>query len=520
MRWLSKLSVAGRLGLGFGAVTVMSAVFALIAWWQLQRIEAAFEEVVDQRYPQIDLARDLADGVNQQTRNLRNAIIAASRGAQPQAEEAIKLVQAAARDNENRMARLQELLDTPRSRTLFGAVRAAGEAYGKARDENLRLLGSNQAQEAGDHSLGPFRPVQRAYLDALDRMVDDQQAHMVESSTAAKQRVAQTVTFTVALAAAVLALSALFATAITRSLLRELGGEPALARRTAQRIAAGDLTSAVPVRQGDDTSLFAALRAMQVALVDTVGRVRQGSESVATASAQIALGNQDLSGRTEEQASALQQTAATMEQLGGTVRSTTDGARQASQLAQAAAQVAVDGGTVVGEVVATMEGIQASSRRVGDILGVIDSIAFQTNILALNAAVEAARAGDEGRGFAVVAGEVRLLAQRSAEAAREIKQLIAGNVEQVELGVNQVARAGQTMAGIVDSIRRVSDLIHDISQAATEQSRGIQQVGDAVSQMDHVTQQNAALVEESAAAAESLRMQAQQLVEAVAVFRT
>jgi methyl-accepting chemotaxis protein len=519
MKLLGKLSVAGRLGLGFGVVTALIALFALTAWLKLQRIESAFEDVVDQRYPLIDLARDLANGVNQQTRNLRSAIIAAGRGPGPQVDEAIKLVQAAATENTARMARLEKRLDSPRSTELFRALQAAGRAYDQARDENLRLLAEDKAQEAGDHSLGAFRPVQRAYLEALDRMVEHQQAQMVDSAAAAKQRVAQTLNWTVALAAGVLALSVLFAVAITRSLLRELGGEPAAARRAAQRIAAGDLSSDVPVRAGDDSSLFAALRAMQAALVETVGRVRQGSESVATASAQIALGNQDLSGRTEEQASALQQTAATMEQLGGTVRSTTDGAQQASELARAAAQVAVDGGAAVGEVVATMEGISASSRRVGDILGVIDGIAFQTNILALNAAVEAARAGEEGRGFAVVAGEVRLLAQRSAEAAREIKQLIAGNVEQVERGVMQVAQAGQTMAGIVDAIQRVSALISDISAAATEQSRGIQQVGDAVTQMDQVTQQNAALVEESAAAAESLRQQAQQLVQAVAVFR-
>jgi methyl-accepting chemotaxis protein len=240
---------------------------------------------------------------------------------------------------------------------------------------------------------------------------------------------------------------------------------------------------------------------------------------VATASAQIAQGNQDLSSRTEEQASALQQTAATMEQLGTTVRSNADSAKQANQLALGASAVAAQGGDVVGKVVTTMQGINDSSRKIGDIIGVIDGIAFQTNILALNAAVEAARAGEQGRGFAVVASEVRSLAQRSAEAAKEIKALIGRSVEQVEQGTALVDQAGKTMGEIVGSIQRVSDIVAEITAASAEQSDGVQQVGDAVSQMDQATQQNAALVEESAAAAESLKGQAQQLVQAVAVFK-
>ena len=519
MRMLSKLPVARRLGLGFGLVTVLIALFAVLAWVQLQRIEAALEEVVDDRYPKITLARDLADGVNQQTRNLRSAIIAAGRGPGAQVDEYVGLVQTAAQDNLARMARLERLVNTPRGAELFQLMQSTGVAYNEARETNLRLLRDGKVDEAGSHSLGAFRPVQRAHLEALEKMVKFQQGLMVDSTAQAKGRVAQTVTWTLVTAAAVLLLSLAFAWAITRSLLGELGGEPALARSTARRIAAGDLTGAVPVRAGDETSLIAAMSAMQRALVDTVNGVRRGSESVATASAQIAQGNQDLSGRTEEQASALEQTAATMEELGGAVSSTTEGARQASELAQTAAQVAEEGGSAVGDVVTTMEGISDSSRRVSDILGVIDSIAFQTNILALNAAVEAARAGEQGRGFAVVASEVRGLAQRSADAAREIKSLIAHNLTQVERGVAQAERAGQTMQGIVTSIQRVSALVGEISAAAAEQGRGIQQVGEAVTQMDQVTQQNAALVEESAAAAESLKRQAEQLVQAVAVFR-
>ena len=306
---------------------------------------------------------------------------------------------------------------------------------------------------------------------------------------------------------------------LTRSVFAQLGAEPGLAVAVAERVARGDLSVEVGVRSGDTSSLMANLAKMQASLVQVVANVRQNSESVATASAQIAQGNQDLSSRTEQQASALQQTAATMEELGTTVRHNADSARQANQLAQSASSVAAEGGQVVGKVVTTMQGITDSSRKIGDIIGVIDGIAFQTNILALNAAVEAARAGEQGRGFAVVASEVRSLAQRSAEAAKEIKTLIGRSVEQVEQGTLLVDQAGKTMGDIVGSIQRVSDIVAEITSASAEQSTGVQQVGEAVTAMDQATQQNAALVEESAAAAESLRSQAQQLVQAVAVFK-
>jgi methyl-accepting chemotaxis protein len=306
---------------------------------------------------------------------------------------------------------------------------------------------------------------------------------------------------------------------LARNIFAQLGAEPGEAADVAERVARGDLSVAVPIRQGDTTSVMANLARMQTSLAQVVYNVRQNSESVATASAQIAQGNQDLSSRTEQQASALQQTAATMEELDTTVRNNADSAKQANQLAQSASAVAAQGGDVVGKVVVTMQGINDSSRKIGDIISVIDSIAFQTNILALNAAVEAARAGEQGRGFAVVASEVRSLAQRSAEAAKEIKTLIGSSVEQVEQGTLLVDQAGKTMGEIVGSIRRVSDIVAEISSASAEQSSGVQQVGEAVSQMDQATQQNAALVEESAAAAESLRGQAQQLVQAVAVFK-
>ncbi|MDP3651840.1 MAG: methyl-accepting chemotaxis protein [Rhodoferax sp.] len=305
---------------------------------------------------------------------------------------------------------------------------------------------------------------------------------------------------------------------LIRGLGRQLGAEPAQATDVARSVAAGDLRLPIDLKPGDTGSLMAHLKLMQESLTQVVSNVRQGSESLATASAEIAQGNHDLSSRTESQASALEETAASMEQLGSTVKQNADSARQANQLAMSASDVAVRGGAVVGQVVETMRDINTSSRKISDIISVIDGIAFQTNILALNAAVEAARAGEQGRGFAVVASEVRSLAGRSAEAAREIKSLINASVERVEHGTALVDQAGSTMTEVVTSIRRVTDIMGEISAASNEQSLGVSQVGEAVSQMDQVTQQNAALVEEMAAAASSLKSQADDLVHTVAVF--
>jgi methyl-accepting chemotaxis protein len=310
--------------------------------------------------------------------------------------------------------------------------------------------------------------------------------------------------------------AAFLAVWITRSITGPIQKSLALAQAAAQ----GDLTLNVDMQGKDETAkLLESLKAMQGSLGKVVGGVRHNAQGVATASAEIAQGNSDLSQRTEQQASALEQTAASMEELGSTVRQNADNAKQANQLAMSASSVAVQGGEVVSQVVETMKGINDSSKRIADIISVIDSIAFQTNILALNAAVEAARAGEQGRGFAVVASEVRSLAQRSAEAAKEIKGLINTSVERVEQGTMLVDKAGATMNEIVSSIKRVTDIVGEISAASTEQSAGVGQVSQAVSQMDQATQQNAALVEQSAAAAESLKNQAQQLVQSVAVFK-
>ncbi len=391
--------------------------------------------------------------------------------------------------------------------------------YRQAARRVVELGGQKKQQDAADISDGAASMALDEVLAALEKL----SKHTFEAGAAAaahSQRVFRTaLAATVGLLAVALLLGAAMAALIGRGLVRQLGGEPRDAARVVQSIADGDLATPIPVRPGDETSLLARLGAMQRRLAEAVASVRRGAENVATASGQIAQGNRDLSGRTEEQAGALQHTAATMDELGATVRTNADSARQANQLAMGASEVARRGGEVVERVVGTMSGIQESSRQIGEIITVIDGIAFQTNILALNAAVEAARAGEQGRGFAVVAGEVRSLAQRSAEAARQIKDLIGTSVARVEQGTGLVGDAGRTMAEIVDAIQRVTDIVGEISTASAEQSAGVQQVGEAVSQMDRSTQQNAALVEQSAAAADTLNRQAEELVQAVGVFR-
>ena len=333
---------------------------------------------------------------------------------------------------------------------------------------------------------------------------------------AAQSRYARQLWLAISLVVVGVLFAGLFGWLITRSITVPLNR----ARDAATRIAEGDLTVELRADGKDETArMLGALADMKDSLTRIVGEVRGNAEGVATASAQIAQGNNDLSSRTEEQASALEETAASMEELSSTVRQNADNARQANQLALGASTVAIKGGEVVGQVVTTMKGINDSSKKIADIISVIDGIAFQTNILALNAAVEAARAGEQGRGFAVVASEVRSLARRSADAAKEIKTLITTSVERVEQGTALVDQAGTTMAEVVNSIKRVTDIMGEISAASQEQSAGVAQIGEAVTQMDQATQQNAALVEESAAAAESLKAQAQQLVQTVAVFK-
>jgi methyl-accepting chemotaxis protein len=383
----------------------------------------------------------------------------------------------------------------------------------------LEALKANNLEEAKRLTLTKIRPLYEPVKKGVDALLELQMTEAKREFTLATARYDSLRLLTVGGILLGVASAALFGFFLVRSISRQLGAEPAQAAAVAERVAAGDLSAVIMLQPGDSTSLMAQLKGMQSSLSKVVSNVRQNSEAVVTASAQIAQGNNDLSSRTEEQASALQQTAASMEQLSVTVKQNADNAQQANQRALGASTVAVRGGEVVGQVVATMKGINESSNKIADIISVIDSIAFQTNILALNAAVEAARAGEQGRGFAVVASEVRSLAGRSAEAAKEIKGLIDASVERVERGTQLADQAGTTMAEVVTAIKHVTDIMSELSAASAEQSAGVAQVGEAVSQMDRTTQQNAALVEESAAAAESLKVQAEKLVDTVALFK-
>jgi methyl-accepting chemotaxis protein len=376
--------------------------------------------------------------------------------------------------------------------------------------DKIQALGlANNNADATKLLIGDLRAVQGKWQDGLAALVASEKRQNEEATSAADASYAFTRNMMIGLGVAAIAL------VITRSITLPIKRAVAIA----QTVAAGDLTSQIAVRGSDETSmLLAALKSMNDNLAAIVGQVRAGTDTMSTASQEIAAGNLDLSSRTEEQAGSLEETASSMEELTSTVKQNADNARQANSLAASASAVAGKGGAVIASVVDTMDAINASSKKIVDIISVIDGIAFQTNILALNAAVEAARAGEQGRGFAVVATEVRNLAQRSAAAAKEIKTLISDSVAKVESGSQLVDQAGQTMSEVVDSVRRVSDIIGEITTASREQSMGIEQINQAIIQMDGVTQQNAALVEESAAAADSLQGQAAALAEVVATF--
>ncbi|MGK5027609.1 methyl-accepting chemotaxis protein [Janthinobacterium sp. RB2R34] len=424
--------------------------------------------------------------------------------------------------NKASLAKAQPLFVTPAAKELFARFSTVEAEYMTVMAQALTLAAAEPlAQRSPELTalLNKTRDHANELDSLLDKLSEQKEMRAKEAAEQASSVYQTSRSFMIALVlgsvAAGLALGAL----ITRSLTRQLGGEPAYAARIAGAIAEGDLTVAIQTRSGDSSSLLFAMQTMRDKLVGIVSQVRAGTETIATASSEIAQGNMDLSSRTEEQASSLEETASSMEELTSTVRQNAENARQANTLAGAASDVAGKGGAVVGQVVQTMESINASSRKIVDIISVIDGIAFQTNILALNAAVEAARAGEEGRGFAVVAAEVRNLAQRSGQAAREIKALIGDSVAQVEVGARLVQDAGLTMDEVVGSVRRVADIMQEITAASSEQSAGIEQVNIAIVQMDQVTQQNAALVEQAAAAAESMQDQATALSEIVSVFR-
>ena len=418
---------------------------------------------------------------------------------------------------EQSTASYESKLFSEQGRQRFSAIPGLMKAFWAHGEGNLELVRQGRREEAFAYLVDRTIPARNALLAALRDNVSYQDAALKKEIEQINQAVNQTLTVLLTVLT-VLAAGMIWNTV---QLGRTMSRRVEESTRIAERVRDGDLATPVTDREHDEFSpLLRALQEMQASLTRIVSGVRGSAETVAQASNQIAEGNNDLSRRTEDQASALQQTAATMDELSNTVRANTGHAQEATRLAQDAVQIATGGGTLMRDVVQTMDGISESSRKIGDIIGVIDSIAFQTNILALNAAVEAARAGEQGRGFAVVASEVRNLAQRSAEAAREIKNLISTSVGRVEQGSALVGRAGATMEDIVRSIERVSSIVADISDASQDQNAAIEQVGQAITQMDRSTQQNAALVEESAAAAQDMREQAGGLLQAVASFRT
>ena len=512
----SSWTVRMRLTLGFGVVCALMLVILGVGLFSMKRIENGLTTVVDDRVPKIDAAHTLLAQTDAISVALRDMMLNTDAADRQKQVETITQARAVVTKN---LELLDGLITTPRGKELMQQVKDQRAKYLAAQDVLIALVNGDKGDDAKAYLNTQLRPVLTSYKATIVSLLAFQVELLDGSAKQGTDTYSEARTVMMVLGLLALGVAALLGLMITRSLLKELGGEPSDAAELARAVSQGDFTRTVALKAGDTQSLMASLGAMQGNLAQIVTTVRTGSEGVATASAEIAEGNNDLSARTEQQASALEETAASMEQLGSTVKQNADSARQANQLAQSASTIAIEGGNVVGQVVETMKGINASSRKISDIISVIDGIAFQTNILALNAAVEAARAGEQGRGFAVVASEVRSLAGRSAEAAKEIKSLINASVERVEHGTTLVDQAGATMAEVVGSIRRVTDIMGEISAASNEQAAGVAQVGEAVTQMDQTTQQNAALVEEMAAAASSLKSQANELVQAVAFFK-
>ena len=515
----SNLRIGPRLALAFGLVLGLLCIMAGVSAWQMSKLAANTASYADDLVPSFAAQHQVALRLGQERRKQYRHILARDAAEMDQIESGIAADRKAIADLLATYEKAYVSDDEDKRR--LDKVRSVLAVY-YAQWEQLRPLSRQAAADPGKLDEAA-RMMDGASLKAfadVDAAVQDWWNYNVQLSDnetrASRQTWADARIVLAAMVAAALVLGSAAAVAITRSITRPIGR----AVQVATTVAAGDLSSRIVVSGRDETAqLLRALSGMNDSLSRIVGQVRASSDSIATGSAQIATGNADLSQRTEEQASNLQQTAASMEQLSGNVKASAETAGHANELAASASAAAVKGGERVATVVQTMRDIAASSNKIADIIGVIDGIAFQTNILALNAAVEAARAGEQGRGFAVVASEVRSLAGRSAEAAKEIKSLIGASVEKVEAGARQVDVAGASMADIVAQVQRVSQLISAISHGAGEQSAGIAQVGDAVSQLDQVTQQNAALVEESAAAAESLKNQAASLAESVRVFR-
>ncbi|AVS62240.1 methyl-accepting chemotaxis protein [Paracidovorax avenae] len=509
-----RLSIIFRLNLVSGLLVIALLGVCLAAWKSLGEMSTMAERTASVRVQQLQRIASVELLLTRISAQLRNTLLDTRN---PGAVTAMQVQLAKANEALGPIfVAYKKEINTPEGEEFFARAVNYKTDFWAAAEANIQLMQAGDRDAAFAYLNDKTSRALQTWLDGLAGEKEIQSRLLLDQISRIQDKAGTLRAVLAALTAIVAAVLALFSWYAGRILRRRMNQ----AQSVADHIRNGDLTAGIQDDAKDEFSpLLRALAAMQASLASVVGAVRHNSEGVATASVQIAQGNKDLSERTETQAGALQQTAATMAQMNSTVGNNTESAKQAYQLAQGAVAVAAHGGEVVGQVVATMQGITESSRKIGDIIGVVDSIAFQTNILALNAAVEAARAGEQGRGFAVVASEVRSLAQRSAEAAREIKALIGGSVDKVEQGSQLVAQAGQTMDEIVGSIQRVNAIVGEISSQSVEQSVGISQVVDSVHQIDLMTQQNAALVEESAAAAESLKSQAQHLLQAVAVFK-
>jgi methyl-accepting chemotaxis protein len=517
---MNEMTVKAKLGWSLGGLSALLILVVVLAVMALNDVHREFQQFVEGVSARSALAHRVREAVQSRAIAARNLVLITDE-ATIRAER--QQVQAAHEEAQQSLAQLAERLTAAQVpadvMAAFNRLRDVESRYAPVALNIVELAVQGQHEAAIQKMNADCRPLLAELLQAAQaygRLTDERSQAALKAAEASYQR---DVAWLVGAGALSVIVALLAAHLIIRSLLHDLGAEPRVLRDVLGRVASGDLTGGIAVRAGDERSVLAAAVRMQDALSRVVASVRQSSEHLAQEGAEIASANHDLEHRTIAQARELESTAQAMTQLGQAVIQNTDHARQANQLALHASEVAAEGGQVVGRVVDTMREINDSSRRIADIIGVIDGIAFQTNILALNAAVEAARAGEQGRGFAVVAGEVRSLAGRSAEAAKEIKTLISASVQRVEQGTALVDQAGSTMNDVVTSIGRVTDIMSGITSASAEQSQGVQQVGEAVRQLDHATQQNAALVEETAAVAGKLRDQAQGLVQTVSVFK-
>ena len=518
MSFLSSLRIGRRLGVAFAVVVTLTVVSTVFSQLRLREIQASAHEMTTEQAERLSLAyrwrQNIAVNSN---RAATVSLITDPTLAQPLQAK----MKATTADTTVVQKRFEQLETTPRGRELQARLAEVRKRYLVARDAMMKAGADGGTSISSAIARGQagtaFTAICDEYLGVTDEMVAYESKRAEESGGAIGAAVAAT--GVVNLVCAVV--SVLFSIAVGVVLTRSIVGPVQSAQRAADRIASGDLTGNCRSDGSDEAAqLVSSLGRMQDSLTRIVREIRSSTEQIQVASTEVASGNQDLSSRTEQTAGSLQQAASSMDELTSTMRHSADAAHQAHGLANSASQIATRGGEVVSQVVSTMDAINASSKKISDIIGVIDGIAFQTNILALNAAVEAARAGEQGRGFAVVAGEVRSLAQRSAEAAKEIKTLIGASVDKVESGARLVQDAGSTMQEIVGAVRRVSEVLGEITTAASEQAGGIQLVNEAVNNVDQMTQQNAALVEESAAAAESMRDQAGKLARTVEQFRT